>query len=64
MDEQTLDELLSKEAIKRGWADNKIQYVTRILKYIQAEDDDIKPKVLQNHFKEVIKYLEAYKFDD
>jgi hypothetical protein len=61
MQEETLDELLSNEAVKRGWADTKLDYAARILKYVLAE---VEEKDMKDHFTSVIKYLEAYKFDD
>jgi hypothetical protein len=61
MNEEKLDSLLSSEAIKRGWADTKVQFAARILKHVLV---DVHEKEVQNHFKAVIKYLEAYKFDD
>ncbi len=56
-----LDELLSKEAVVRGWADTKVQYAARILKYVLSE---IEEKDMKYHFSSVIKYLEAYEFDE
>jgi len=61
MDEDTLDSLLSKEAAKRGWADTKVLYAARILKHVLSE---INEKDMKHHFNSVIKYLEAYEFDD
>ena len=56
-----LDELLAKTAVEKGWAENKAQFAARILKYVLAE---VEEKDMKNHFTSVIKYLEAYKFDD
>ena len=61
MDKDTLDELLSNEAVKKGWSDTKLEYASRILKYVLAEIED---KDMKYHFTSVIKYLEAYEFDD
>ena len=61
MEEEMLDELLASEAAKRGWAENKAQFAARILKYVLAEVGD---KDMKYHFTSVIKYLEAYEFDD
>ena len=63
MEEEMLDELLSKEATIRGWAENKTQFAARILRYVLAEVGD-KDGEMKDHFNSVIKYLEAYKFDD
>jgi histidyl-tRNA synthetase len=64
MDEDRLDTLLAKEATRRGWAENKFEFAARILKHALSEIDDKNEKEMKSHFKSVIKYLEAYKFDD
>ena len=61
MDEETLDEMLAKTAVEKGWADTKVDYAARILKYVLAE---VEEKDMKDHFTSVIKYLEAYEFDD
>lgn len=61
MDEEALDMLLAKEATKRGWAETKYEYAARILKHTMSE---INEKDMKSHFTSVIKYLEAYEFDD
>lgn len=62
MNEDKLDQLLSLEARRRGWAETKTQYAARILKHVLSEIED--DKAIRSHFNQVIKYLEAYKFDD
>lgn len=61
MEEEQLDELLSSHAAKHGWADTKLDYAARILKYVLAE---VEEKDMKDHFTSVIRYLEAYEFDD
>ena len=61
MDEEALDMLLAKEATKRGWAETKYEYAARILKHALSE---VKEQDMKDSFTSVIKYLEAYEFDD
>ena len=61
MDEDKLDKLLASEAAKLGWAENKFKFAARILKHAMSE---IKENDTKYHFTSVIKYLEAYEFDD
>lgn len=60
MEEEQLDMLIAKEAMSRGWAEDKAKLCARILKCFLKE---AKGKEIRNHLRYVILYLETYRFD-
>jgi len=62
MDEDKLDQLLSKEAAAKGWAESKTKYAARILRHLRTELKHKEP--ILPYLDMVVKYLEEYEFDD
>jgi hypothetical protein len=60
LNEEHLDSLLAKQAMREGWAENKLDYCARILKHLLRDVDN---KDMRCKFREVIKFLEDYKLE-
>lgn len=58
--EEDLDDLIAKEAIQKGWAENKCIFAARILKILVK---DVEDKQTRNNLRKVIKFLEEYKLE-
>lgn len=60
MYEEELEKYLVKEAKKKGWSENRVQYAARILAFVVQ---DIKDKQQRQKVKEVLRILENYKVE-
>ena len=61
MEEEQLDMLIAREAMCKGWAEDKAKLCARILKCFLKEAKS--NKTTRDHLRYVIKYLETYRFD-
>lgn len=56
-----LEQKIAQEAIKKGWAEDKVKFSARVLRILIK---DVKDKELRCKFREVIKFCEEYEFDE